>query len=26
MIEEKFGWPRLAEEFLGVIEEAAVSD
>jgi glycosyltransferase involved in cell wall biosynthesis len=26
MIEEKFSWPRLAEEFLGVIEEAAVSN
>jgi len=25
MIEEKFGWPTLAEEFLGVIEEATVS-
>jgi glycosyltransferase involved in cell wall biosynthesis len=26
MIEEKFGWPRLAREFLGIIEEAAVSN
>jgi glycosyltransferase involved in cell wall biosynthesis len=25
MIEEKFGWQTLAREFLGVIEEAAVS-
>jgi len=26
MVSEKFGWSRLAEEFLGVIEEAAVSN
>lgn len=26
MIEERFGWDRLAEEFLGVVEETAVSN
>jgi glycosyltransferase involved in cell wall biosynthesis len=25
MVTEKFGWSRLAEDFLGVVEEAAVS-
>ena len=26
MVAEKFGWSRLAEDFLGVVEEAAVSN
>jgi glycosyltransferase involved in cell wall biosynthesis len=26
MVSEKFGWNRLAEDFLGVVEEAAVSN